>query len=327
MKSSPLLVWRSAAQKRRFAGGLARVEAILADVAGRYPGDLGAACRSTLAAGGKRVRPLLVLLCADREREFSTSVLSAAASVELLHMATLVHDDVLDAADLRRGCPTVAHELGVQTAVSAGNYLFAQAFGLLASSDDADAVDRLSDVALGLSQGELLQMSDSFRLTVTQADYVRRCELKTANLFAVACSLGALLSGATAKTVDGLGAFGRSLGLAFQVFDDILDFTGDEKETGKRIGTDLRGGTITLPLVLALEARPELGPRLKGPAVDEAAVRAIITEVRASGALEQAREYALAHIASAREELSGCPDEVDKRLLSEVAGAVVDRYS
>ena len=327
MKSSPLLAWRSAAQRRRFSGGLAQVEAMLSDVAGRYPGDLGAACRSTLAAGGKRVRPLLVLLCASREREFSTPVLSAAASVELLHMATLVHDDVLDAAELRRGCPTVAHELGVQTAVSAGNYLFAQAFGLLANSDNADAVDRLSDVALGLSQGELLQMGDSFRLTVTRAEYMRRCELKTANLFAAACSLGALLSGAQAETVDGLGAFGRALGLAFQVFDDILDLTGDEKAMGKRRGTDLRGGTITLPLVLALEARPELGPRLQGPTVDAPAVQAIIADVRATGALEQAREYALAHIAAAREELGRLPDEVDKQLLSEVAGAVVDRYS
>jgi geranylgeranyl pyrophosphate synthase len=136
-----------------------------------------------------------------------------------------------------------------------------------------------------------------------------------------------LLSGAPAKTVDALGAFGRSLGLAFQVFDDILDLAGDEEAMGKRKGTDLRGGTITLPLVLALEARPDLGPRLKGPALDDAAVRAIITEVRASGALEQAREYALAHIAAAREELGQLPDEVDKQLLGEVAGAVVDRYS
>ena len=340
-----VVAWRSAAQKRRYNRGLERGEKLLDAVITGCPGTLGSACGATLAAGGKRVRPLLVLLSARRDRPFTPQVHHAAAGVELLHMATLVHDDVLDGAVLRRGRPTIAHQSGVPIAVSAGNYMFAQAFALLVATNDGRAVDLLSRVAEGLSQGEVLQMEEAYRVDLALADYVRRCELKTADLFAAACSLGAIVSGAAEDDIAGLAAYGRSLGLAFQIFDDILDLAGDEAQIGKRLGTDLRDGTVTLPVIMALQARPDLGARLQRPlgptaaadagadvdpiaATDaESEVAALIAEIVASGAIEQARAVALAQIAEAREHLALCSDLVERELLAEVAGWVVERFS
>ena len=242
-------------------------------------------------------------------------------------MATLVHDDVLDGAVLRRGRPTVAAQSGVGTAVSTGNYLLAEAFAQLAATGDGRAVDLLSAVALGLSEGELLQMDGAFDVTLTIDDYLLRCRLKTANLFAASGQLGALLSGVDEESVVALGEYGESLGVAFQIFDDILDFSGDEARTGKRVGTDLRDGTVTLPILLALERRPHLAPLLAECEGCEERVGALVAEIIASGALERAREVALEHIAQARAVLSRCSDEVERDLLGQVAGSVVDRFS
>ncbi|MGO8683113.1 MAG: polyprenyl synthetase family protein [Thermoleophilia bacterium] len=327
MKPADVVAWRSVAQKRRYRRGLERVEELLETVVGDCPGTLGSACAVTLTAGGKRVRPLLVLLSARRDRTLSAATYRGAAAVELLHMATLVHDDVLDGAALRRGRPTVAHQMGVPLAISAGNYLFAQAFGLLVASGDGRVVDLLSRVAEGLSRGEVLQMDEAYRTDLSPADYVRRCELKTADLFAAACSLGAIVSNADESDVEGLAAYGRSLGLAFQIFDDILDLTGDEAKTGKRLGTDLRDGTVTLPVIMALRTMPHLGVRLQGPLATGADVAAVIADIVASGAIERARAAALEQIATAREHLALCSDLVEHELLTDVAGWVVERFS
>ncbi len=304
------------------------VEARLTVVAGAYAGSLGEAARSTLTAGGKRVRPLLTLLCADRRAPIPGGVIHAAAATELLHMATLVHDDVLDRAELRRGRATVAHGFGVATAVSTGNYLLARAFAELAQTGDGAAVALLSRTAVGLSEGEVLQRNEAYDITLGSDAYRRRCERKTADLFAAACRLGALLSGLHHGDQDALSAYGRSLGLAFQVFDDILDLSGDEARTGKRRGTDVRAGTVTLPLIFALEAKPDLGPRLRaGGELDDAAVAAVIAGVRASGAIDRAREAALGSIAEARRVLATCSEGVELDLLEQVASSVVDRYA
>jgi geranylgeranyl pyrophosphate synthase len=322
-----VLSWRSIAQKRRYSRGLDRVEDRLLAAAAGYPGALGDACLTTLGAGGKRVRPLLTLLCARRDAELAVPVLRAAASVELLHMATLVHDDVLDRAELRRGRATVAHEFGADVAVSAGNFLLARAFTELVGTHDPDAVAVLSAAAVGLSQGEVLQRDDAHRVTVTTAEYERRCERKTADLFAAACRLGAMVSSAGDEVAGAVAEFGRLIGLAFQVFDDILDVSGDERAIGKRPGTDVRDGTITLPLILALESRPGLRALLAQVHIDEDGVDTVLGEVARSGALEGARAVALGYIEQARMVLAACPDLVERELLNEVAARVVDRYS
>jgi geranylgeranyl pyrophosphate synthase len=325
--SKPALTWRSAVQKPRYARGMDLVEERLAAVATAYPGRLGEACRATLAAGGKRVRPLLTLLCSRRDATLGESVLRGATAVELLHMATLVHDDVLDRAELRRGRPTVAHAYGVETAVSAGNYLLARAFQELVGAGDPAAVDVLSAAAVGLSEGEVLQRDDAYRVTVTPAEYELRCERKTADLFAAACRLGAMLSGAGEQAETALSEYGRLIGLAFQVFDDILDCSGDEANTGKRPGADVRDGTVTLPLIFTLEAHPELASRLSREGHGAADVASILETVAASGALARARGVALGYIEEAHRVLGACPDVVERELLVEVAAQVVDRYS
>ncbi len=327
MSGRPALTWRSAPQKRRYSRGLHLVEERLTAAANAYPGELGEACRATLAAGGKRVRPLLTLLCARRDAALGEPVLRGAAAVELLHMATLVHDDVLDGAELRRGRPTVAHAYGMQIAVSAGNFLLARAFQELVGAGDPAAVDVLSATAVGLSEGEVLQRDDAHRVTVTQAQYERRCERKTADLFAAACRLGAMLSGAGEQAAASLSEYGRLIGLAFQVFDDILDCSGDEASTGKRPGADVRDGTVTLPLIFALEVHPELAPLLSRNGQGAADVATVLRTVAASGALARARGVALGYIEEARRVLAACPDLVERDLLTEVATQVVDRYS
>jgi geranylgeranyl pyrophosphate synthase len=327
VKPRPSLSWSSTAQKRRVARGLDLVEERLAGIAAEYPGDLGDACRATLSAGGKRVRPLLTLLCARRGETVGEPVLRGAAAVELLHMATLVHDDVLDRAELRRGRPTVAHRYGSSVAVSAGNFLLARAFSELVGAGVPDAVDLLSATAVGLSEGEVLQRAEAHDVHVGIEAYLRRCERKTADLFSAACALGALLSGGAPEAVEVVGEYGRLIGLAFQVFDDILDCSGDQETTGKRPGTDVRDGTITLPLIYALDIRPELAETLRRPALTDADVDTVLYAVIETGALERARGDALRYIEDARSVLATCPDTVERGLLGQVAAQVVDRYS
>ena len=327
MKPSDILSWRSAAQRRRVAAGLAAVELRLSSTVAAVPGRLGEAGSSTLAAGGKRLRPLLVLLAARNTAPLEGAVVDAAAAVELLHMATLVHDDVLDGADLRRGLPTVARTYGDEMAVSTGNFLLAQAFAVLAETGDEAAVAALAEVAWGLSEGERLQADDAFRVTVTVDDYLRRCRLKTADLFSVACRLGAQVTGLGDETVVALGAFGDSLGLSFQMLDDILDLTGDENVTGKRRGADLRDGTVTLPLVLAIAARPDIGPRLITCRDNETCLEGVLDDVLAGDSIERARAMALDFVDDARGRLADCPSGFERELLDELAGSLVDRYS
>jgi geranylgeranyl pyrophosphate synthase len=326
LRPRPTLSWSSTAQKRRVARGLDLVEERLTAVAAEYPGELGDACRATLTAGGKRVRPLLTLLCARRGELADERVLRGAAAVELLHMATLVHDDVLDRAELRRGRPTVAHRYGPSIAVSAGNFLLARAFSELVGAGVPAAVDLLSATAVGLSEGEVLQRAEAHDVSIGVEAYVRRCERKTADLFSAACALGALLSGSP-EAASAVGEYGRLIGIAFQVFDDILDCSGDEETTGKRPGTDVRDGTITLPLLYALEARPELAEILRRQSAGDAEVGAVLSAVRETGALARARGDALRYIEDARSVLAACPDTVERGLLAQVAAQVVDRYS
>ena len=211
---------------------------------------------ATIRAGGKRLRPLLVFLAAGEKAEPNhDGVLRAAVAVELIHSATLVHDDVLDAAPLRRGRPTVVATAGRAIATATGDLLFSRAFAELAGNGRPDEIRVLSDASSGLAEGELLQREDAWNVDVTRERYLHRCDLKTARLFQAACRLGALEGGGQA---DALGDFGRRIGLAFQLLDDVLDVSGPAERTGKHRGTDLLDGTVTLPFILARERDPEL---------------------------------------------------------------------
>jgi geranylgeranyl pyrophosphate synthase len=268
-----------------------------------HPGLVASVGEQALAAGGKRLRPLLVFLSAGGRPS-----VAAGVAVELVHMATLVHDDLIDGAEVRRGKASAWSVFGPGAARAAGDYLFARAFAELAATGDARAVDVLADAALCLARGEALQRRQTHDPETTVESYLERCALKTGKLFEAACVLG-----------GGLGAFGLKLGIAFQIADDILDCAGQTVETGKIAGTDLREGTPTLPLLLAARVDPVVKAALAGDAVEGALIR-----VAASGAIERSREVALDYARQARAQLNG---ELHREELEALTYAVVDRAS
>ena len=288
---------------------LDRLEARLEESVGSHAGLVAEVGAETLAAGGKRLRPALVFLAAPPLERADDRVIAAGVAVELVHMASLVHDDMLDGAALRRGRPTAWALYGAGAAKAAGDYLFARAFAELARAGDPGAVAVLADAALALARGEALQRRQAFRPDTTVEDYLRRCSLKTGKLFEAACVLGG--------GCPGLGAFGLALGVAFQIADDILDCTGDFDTTGKAPGVDLRDGTPTLPLILAAQEDPVVWRALAGtPAADA------LDRVASTTAVAQSRWLALEYASRARGALDG---EADRDALEALTFAVVDR--
>jgi geranylgeranyl pyrophosphate synthase len=288
---------------------------------------------ATVTAGGKRLRPLLVVLAADsgggppEGAEGEERLVRAAVAVELVHSATLVHDDLIDGAQLRRGHPTVAASAGRRVAVATGDLLFSRAFAELARNDDAEQLRALSRASSALAEGELLQREDAYAAHVAVERYLRRCELKTAALFEAACRLGALTARERSKALaDALGAFARRIGLAFQMLDDILDVSGPVERTGKARGTDLLDGTVTLPFILAREREPELAAFDLSSLAHPRQAEALCERIAATGALEQAREQALAVVAEAKAALPSVLPDGRFTLLGLVADAVVERY-
>jgi geranylgeranyl pyrophosphate synthase len=315
------------------ARSLERTEARLAEVAESHGEELGRHARGTLAAGGKRLRPVLVFLCAGRGADTQAAAgaprgtgghaVAAAAAVELLHMATLVHDDVLDAAELRRGKPTVFAEGGRAAATATGDLLFSRAFAELAATGSADAVRALSAASSALARGELMQRADAWNEEVAPERYRERCRLKTASLFEASCRLGALFGGRPALAPE-LGGFGAGVGLAFQLLDDVLDVSGPAERTGKPRGADLLDGTVTLPLILARRSDPTLPGTVDSPADAEA----VCERIAATGALDEAREQALELVAGAKRALDTIELEPEqRRALGLVADGVVERYA
>jgi geranylgeranyl pyrophosphate synthase len=309
-----------AAGGTKLAELLDRTEERLARVAEGHGEELGIHAGGTLAAGGKRLRPMLLFLCASEPDE---RLVAAGAAVELLHMATLVHDDVLDAAELRRGRATVFAEGGRGAATATGDLLFSRAFAELAATGSEEAVRALSAASSALARGELMQRADAWDGEVTPERYLERCRLKTASLFEASCRLGALFGGRP-ELVDRLGSFGERLGVAFQMLDDVLDVSGPSERTGKPRGADLLDGTVTLPLILAREQDPALTVPVR--CAEEAA--AVCDRIAATGALEDARERALGYVREAKLVLDGLElSDQRARALHLVADGVVERYA
>ena len=305
------------ASSRWLPARLGEVEELLREQSRGHGELLSADLAATLAAGGKRLRPLLVLLCAGSSGGEET--VRAAAAIELVHMATLVHDDVLDAAPLRRGQPTIAAVSGRGRAVSAGDLLFSRAFAFLAEHGDSRSVALLAEASAALARGELAQRQDAFDLAISEQRYLERCRLKTAKLFECACRMG--------SDSEALGAFGAEIGLAFQLLDDVLDVSGPPERTGKARGTDLLDGTVTLPLIAAARQDPSIRS-LDLRALDDAAAEALCERIAASGALEEVRARALAMVAAAKDRLDAAAfDPEQRQLLGLVADGVVQRYS
>jgi geranylgeranyl pyrophosphate synthase len=302
---------------------LRRTEARLGEIVEGHGAALARHARGTLEAGGKRLRPMLVFLCGDPKAD--GRLVAAGTAVELLHMATLVHDDVLDGAPLRRGRPTVYADGGRAAATATGDLLFSRAFAELAATTSEDAVRALSMASSALARGELMQREDAWRVDVAPERYLERCRLKTASLFEASCRLGAVLGG-TPGSAGALGRFGERLGLAFQLLDDVLDVAGPAERIGKPRGADLLDGTITLPLILARAREPALA--VPTPGLTPAEAERICDRIAATGALEQVRDEALGHVADAKATLAAL-DLPDRRraALHLVADGVVQRYA
>ena len=284
---------------------LDEVEQQLAAAVSAYDGRVAEVGADALTAGGKRLRPLLAFLAAPPG---SRAPVAAGVAVELVHMATLVHDDLIDGAAIRRGRSSAWAAHGAENARAGGDYLFARAFAVLAAEGDVGDVATLADACLCLARGEAMQRRQRHDPETTVEAYLERCALKTGKLFEAACSLG---SGGT------LSRFGLDLGIAFQIADDILDCSGDTIETGKVAGTDLREGTPTLPLLLAAREDEVVRAALAGGPMRGALVR-----VAATGALARAREMALDYASRAAESLNGA---VHREELESLVHAVVDR--
>jgi octaprenyl-diphosphate synthase len=279
------------------------IEERLARTVASHPGLVAAVGNEALAAGGKRLRPVLVFLSTPPGREPS---IAAGVAVELVHMATLVHDDLIDRAHFRRGKAAAWSVYGAEAARATGDYLFARAFAELSATSDVESVQVLADATLALARGEALQRTQTNDPSTTVAAYLERCALKTGALFEAACRLG-----------GGSGEYGIALGVAFQIADDVLDCSGATIETGKIAGTDLRDGTPTLPLLLAAQKDVVVRAALAGGPLDGALVR-----VAATGALERSREVALDYATRARACLNG---ELHRDELESLTHAVVNR--
>lgn len=305
------------------------IEERLGEIAAGGGRVLAPLATETMQAGGKRLRPLLLLLAAGdaaADPRCVEALVRAGAAVELVHAATLVHDDVLDAASLRRGRPTVVALAGRDAATQTGDLLFARAFSELVANDSVAQVQVLCDAGSALARGELIQRGDAFDPAVTQERYLVRCELKTARLFEAACRLGRLCAGA-ADGGDDLAGFGRRVGLAFQILDDVLDVSGAVGQTGKHRGTDLLDGTITLPLILARERDAALRALDPGSVTTPREADAVCEQIAATGALEVARARALELVREAKADLPGGGGDVRRRALELAADSVVARYA
>jgi geranylgeranyl pyrophosphate synthase len=319
------------ASSRWLPARLGEAEELLREAVGGHGELLGEDAATTLAAGGKRLRPLLALLCAGPEG--GEAAVRAAAAIELVHMATLVHDDVLDEAALRRGRPTVAATGGRGRATAVGDLLFSRAFALLARAGDSRAISLLSGASTALARGELAQRRDAYDTGVSEERYLSRCRLKTGTLFECACRLG--------RDEEAYGEFGMEIGLAFQLLDDVLDVSGPSERTGKPRGTDLLDGTVTLPLIEALNLDPNLlrcglslnnrdNPQRKLDlrALDAEGAEALCERIAATGALERVRGRALEMVEAAKRRLDSAAFGPEQRhLLGLVADGVVQRYS
>jgi heptaprenyl diphosphate synthase len=281
------------------------------------------------AAGGKRIRPALVLLAASIGTYDLERLRPAAMAVELTHAATLVHDDVIDRATVRRGRPTVAAQLGNEPAIVVGDFYFAKAYDQAANTKSPQVVTILADAVMKICAGEVRQQAIRHQYEARLDEYMARIEAKTATLLAACCDIGALLGGLEADPRAHLRNYGRLLGLAFQIADDVLDYTGTEDEVGKPIGHDIAEGFATLPLMLAME-EPSIAGRLSpllqsGHELTAPQAQQVAALVRSSRGPERAIEKARTLATEARAALHaiGAGDAVDT--LSALTNYVVSR--
>ena len=293
---------------------------------GGHP-TFAAAVEHLFGSPGKLLRPTLVFLSARFGPSHAEEiVLNLAQSLELVHTASLVHDDIVDEAELRRNVPTVNATWDDDVALIIGDYLFAKAYALAAVLPKPEVIAIVAQTVFALCDGELNEVTAA-RALPSEADYMERIELKTASLYAACCQGAALLADAEPEHVAALGAYGTSLGLAFQITDDVLDVAGDETDFGKAVGRDLAEGMATLPMIYAVDELGDrgLGARIVAPGKTPGEVRELLRIIRESGGVARARARALAFHDQAVAALAALPDRPERESLREIAAFVVRR--
>jgi octaprenyl-diphosphate synthase len=288
-----------------------------------------------VSAGGKRLRPILVFLTAQAlgADPKASRVVDLAAAIELIHTATLLHDDVVDESDLRRGRPTANAEFGNAASVLVGDFLYSRAFQVMVSTGDMRVLEIMAEATNRIAEGEVMQLMALGNLDLTEAQYMDVIEAKTAKLFEAAGALGAIATNAAdAQTIQMMAEFSRRLGVAFQIADDVLDYRGDAESLGKSLGDDLAEGKLTLPIIIALD---------RGTADTKAMLRQIIAENRVEhhherlpevlaalescGALDASMKRAQEQATTAAEQIAHLPDTEAKNWLLELCAYAVKR--
>jgi geranylgeranyl pyrophosphate synthase len=322
--------------------GLAQVEAKMKNVESSLFTPLAHAFVDLIGSGGKRLRPTLALLASQvREEQSATPIfphiIALAASVEMLHTATLVHDDVIDGALLRRGAPTLNALWNRGATILAGNFMFGRAAYFAAETNNPRVIRIFANTLETIVNGELYQLSARHEFLQDKEGYYQRIYAKTASLFAAATEAAATLAGLVEAEVQALRAYGHNLGMAFQIVDDILDFTGSDATLGKPAGSDLRGGTVTLPFFYFMQSHPDaegLISRMQeaytaaddgDPTQWENLIGQIVRELRTSPAVEAARREAEAFLDLARANIAAFPDSPYLRAMLELCDFVVQR--
>jgi octaprenyl-diphosphate synthase len=283
-----------------------------------------------IASGGKRLRPILTIICAKLFGYAGNKHIDFAAAVEFIHTATLLHDDVVDESSLRRGKPTANHQWGNKASILVGDFLLSQAFKLMVAQNSLEALDILSSASAVIAEGEVMQLAATNNLTITEIQYIEIIKAKTAELFAAACQIGAVVANGSEPENQALRHFGMSLGIAFQIIDDALDYSANIMDLGKDIGNDFKEGKVTLPVLIAYRRSNELEKAFwlrtmklldQKPEDLEQAIDLIKKHDAFNYCLDQAKSY----INQASAALSGFPPSEAKLILSGILDFAIER--
>lgn len=280
--------------------------------------------------GGKRVRPALLILAAKVfDEEVNHNVIQMATVMEFLHTATLVHDDIIDGADLRRGHQAVSARWGADVAVLMGDWLYMAAFETSLQQRNLEILDTLTDTTRRMTEGELIQLTLVSNLRITEEQHLDIVRRKTGFLFSSSCRIGGILRGANEVEKHALAEYGLNLGVAFQLTDDLLDFTAEAEKLGKPVLSDLRDGKVTLPLIRLLARKPEFEILVREAMKEEAGntrkAREVLALLQDYGQLDSARSEAYGYVARAQDALAPLPDNPYRRALMDIAQYVVER--
>ena len=304
---------------------LAEVRARIAECIDAAPGSASLATDHLIGAGGKGIRPMLTLLAARAVGGRARDAVVPAVAAEMVHNATLLHDDVIDDGTVRRGRPTPRIVWGNTVSVLSGDLLFVRALGLMEAHGPQPSTRELLETVALLVEGEVIQFDHGGQLDLTPDEYMRIVECKTASLFRWCARAGARAGGADDDVIGALGRFGKHLGRAFQMSDDVLDLTADADRLGKDLAADLAGGKLTLPVLFAIQRAPGLANELARQPMEPEAITATVEAIRESGAFQRTRQLMTEELDAGLGAIASLPMQPERELLGAVARAIALR--